>query len=149
MRLLISHISAIDFFLEASWVIGLGTGYKLAEGCLHYVLIIKEVMFLTLIRAAHLIKLFDILILHLLHNCKISPFGSVILEIDVAEVRKIDIHFADGSQEFGAIEGCFSLDEWVSTCCALDCSENSTKSLVTSPFSKISTLTMDPNLENF
>jgi hypothetical protein len=148
-RLLINYIGPVYFFLKASWVIGFGARYKLTEGCLHYVLIIKEVMFLTLIRTTHLIELFDILILHLLYNCKISPFGSVILEINIAEVRKVDIHFTDGSKEFSAVECSFSLREEVITCCALDCSENSTNSLVTSPFSKISTLTIGPYLENF
>lgn len=151
LRLLVGHVDhvgLVDFFLEATRVVCFGTGGEWTKCCIHDIIVVEEVLLLTLIGPAHLVKPTHIFVLHLLHLCKIGTFRRLILEVHIAEIRKIDIHLAYGSQKFGSVEGCLGLSRKWSTCWALLCSVNSTNSLVTSPFSKINTLMMGPYFEN-
>lgn len=111
LGLLVCHVGLVDFFLEATRVICFGTGGEWTKCCIHDIIVVEEVLLLTLIGPAHLVEPTHIFVLHLLHLCKISTLRRLVLEIHIAEVRKIDIHLADGSQKFGSVEGCLGLSE--------------------------------------
>jgi hypothetical protein len=96
-----------------------------------------------------MVKSSAVFVLHLLLDREIRPLRGLVLQIHVAEVAEVDVHFADGPQQFGAVQRIAGLRGEGSTCTAEFFSVNSTKSLVTSPFSKMRTLMMEPYLENF
>lgn len=111
LRLLVGHVCLVDFFLEATRVVCFRTGGIWTKCCIHDIIVVEEVLLLTLIGPAHLVKPTHIFVLHLLHLCKIGTFRRLILEVHIAEIRKIDIHLAYGSQKFGSVEGCLGLSQ--------------------------------------
>ena len=142
-------ISSLYLLLQSFRVISFRPWSKLTESCIHNIFVVEVILLLTLIRTTHLIESSDILVLHFLHNWEICSFWSLVFKIHVAKVRKIYVHLTNGSQKFGSIKSCPCLHTTKFTCWALFWAENSTKSLVTYPFSKMRTLMIGPNLENF
>lgn len=78
----------------------------------------------------------------------VGSLGSLVLEVHVAEIAEINVHFADVAVQFGAVQLPPSLPPPTSTSAACSTSPNSTNSLVTSPRSNISNRTMFPNTRN-
>ena len=132
-------VGFVDLVLEGSWVVGLGSWSVLPEGVVHDVLMVEEVVVIALVGTADLVELPDVLISHLLHEGEVCPLAGLVLEIHVGEVGEVDVHFADGPQQLSTIESCFGLNGGKGTSWALCSLVYSTKSLVTSPFSKMRT----------
>ena len=68
-------------------------------------------MLLALERLTHLVKTPHILVLHLLSHCVIRTFTSFVSEVHIGEVRVVDVHLSDGSQELSAVKSRFRLNK--------------------------------------
>ena len=81
---------------------------------------------------------------------EVYSFRRFVLQINIVKVGKINIHFANVVEKLGSVQGSFRLKIRKNvTLQALLVDVYSMKNLVTSPFSKIRTLVIDPKGENF
>jgi len=106
---LIHHIYSIYFLLNVARVVCFGSGQKLIESCLHYVIVIQDIVIISLVAVCQMIESLAVFIFHLFLNAEVSAFGGFVLKIYVAKIWVIDIHFTDSSEEFGSIQSCFCL----------------------------------------
>jgi hypothetical protein len=95
---LVHHIDPVDLLLNMARVIRLGTRHKLVESRLHDVIVIQHIIVLPLVTARQVVEPLAVFVFHLLFNTEVSALSGLILEVDVAEIRVIDIHLADRSK---------------------------------------------------
>jgi len=118
LRIESSHVHFLNLLLQSPGILGLGSWDKLTEGRFHDVFVVYEVMLVALVGEGDLVEAPHILILHFLLQGVVCTLCGLVLEVHVAEIGEVDVHFADSPQKLGAVEGRSGLGEDSCTCWA-------------------------------
>ncbi len=90
--------------LQPLGIIGFGAGGEGIEGRIQEEIIVEVIIFCVLEGLGEVIKAAKVLIPHFFLEREVCALRGLILEVNIGEIRVVDIHFADSSQQFSTIE---------------------------------------------
>ena len=95
---LIHHVYSFYFLLDVARVVSFRARKKLIKCCLHYVIVIQDIVAFSLVAACQVIESLTVFVFHLFLNTKVCALSGFIFKINIAEIGIINIHFTDCPQ---------------------------------------------------